>query len=146
MKNKLIFGLVLALFLTSVTFAQVENTVKETKVKIDKTIKKVDGVKESAKEVTSEVKESCSTEEMKACCASELKEAGVSKMAHGKDCKCEGCSKGHKMGKEVKEMKEAHSASCTCGGCKTKATEMHKEHKDKKEHGENCSCDGCKKS
>ena len=120
MRNtKMLLTIFIVLIVSSTIFAQVEKTVKETKVKIEKVEKKAMEAKQMGKSTMDGKK--CGTE---ACCSTEAKEMKA-------DMK-----KGEKM------MKKAHAKDCDCEVCKIAHAEMKKQ----KAHGEDCTCEGCKKS
>ncbi len=148
-KARMLIIIALVFILSSTMFAQVEKTVKETKVKIEKLDKKAVEAKEMAKDVMDGKK--CGPDCKMTCCSTDAKEMKTEmkkgekmmKKAHTKDCDCEGCKTasaathdGHKM------IKKAHAADCNCEGCKVAHAEMKKQ----KAHGEDCTCEGCKKS
>ena len=142
-KVKLLITLSIFLILSSNIFAQVEKTVKETKVKIEKVADKA----AEAKDTVKDAKEAkmCGSESKTACCSTEAKEMKAEVKKHDSDCICDGCSTAEaSMKKGEKMIKKAHAADCDCEGCKVAHAEM-KEPKHKA-HPKDCSCEGCKKS
>jgi histone deacetylase complex regulatory component SIN3 len=147
-KLKYFLTISILLFFTTSLFAQLENTVKETKVKVEKQVEKVsaqaDGAKEMVSKKVSKVKKGCDADCKKACCSKDAKKmkAEVSKK-HGADCKCDGCGTASaSMNKGEEMMKKAHAADCGCDGCKVANAEMKKH----KTHEKDCSCNGCAKT
>lgn len=148
MRNiKILVTITLVFFLASNLIAQVENTIKETKVKVEKQVdkasEKVSDVKIMVNSKTDKIKKACDTDGNKACCSAEVKEIKAEVKKHGADCKCEGCSTASaSVKKGEKMMKHAHAADCE--GCNVAHAKMKKhEHK---AHSTDCSCEGCAKT
>lgn len=145
MKNvNILLTITMILFLASTMFAQVEKTVKETKIKIEKQVDKASEKVSDVKDMVSKKdKKACGDADKQACCSKDAKELKAEVKKHGADCKCEGCSTASaSMEKGEKMMKKVHAANCDCEGCKTAHAEMKKQ----KAHGEDCSCEGCAKT
>ncbi len=136
-KINMLTAIMIVLILSSTMFAQVEKTVKETKVKIEKVEKKVTNTKDSMSS------KKCGADCKMACCTAEAKEMKAEMKTHGEDCKCEACKTASAANNEGhKRLKKAHAADCDCEGC----TVAHMEIKKQKAHGKDCSCEGCSKT
>lgn len=145
-KFKYLFVFSLLLFFTTSLFAQVDNTVKETKVKIEKQVEKVSDQANEATEIASDgmtkVKKKCNTDCKKACCSTDAKLSKTKEMKEKCDTVSKkACSSADKTG--MKMSKNAHGADCACESCKMAKAEMHKDHK---AHGKDCKCASCAKS
>ena len=114
---------IFVLFLSSTLIAQVEKSVKETKVKVEKKIEKASSEIESAKDMveakSTNVKNACGPDSKMACCGSEAKEMKAEVMKkHEADCSCEKCTTVKaEIHKDHNMMKKAHTADCDCEGC-----------------------------